>query len=338
MLRVQIISPQTDAPGSGNATTALRWARCLRALGHRVRTAAHFDGRTADVMVALHAHKSATSIQRFHKLYPGLPLIVALTGTDVYRDLARSARARRSLEQATRLIVLQRLALDELEPRHRRKAVVIEQSVRAPNARERATQRRVASASSMSSMSRGTASTSRSSSLQVVVLANLRYVKDPLRAAMAARCLPPTSRILVRHAGAALSPAYRQRARRETRNNPRYTWLGPVSSQRARSLLLQSAALILSSRLEGGANVVSEAIVCGVPVLASEIPGSVGLLGSRYPGYFPVGDTRALASLLERFENDPRFGDTLRRHVRMLAPRFSPARERAAWKKLLRAL
>jgi glycosyltransferase involved in cell wall biosynthesis len=43
---------------------------------------------------------------------------------------------------------------------------------------------------------------------------------------------------------------------------------------------------------------ISEAAVAGVPVLASRMDDNVGLLGAGYPGYFPVGDTQALARLL----------------------------------------
>lgn len=351
--RVEIVTPDKDAAGSGNATTATRWARRLRELGHRVHVSTRYDGRVCDVMLALHARKSAAAIRRYRKLFPRRPLIVALTGTDVYRDLARSESARLALEMATRIVVLQKLALRELAPRLRRRAVVIEQSEVAPSARERAARRKVtatttaagatASATAASGVTTAATASARSTSapkgrFEIAVLANLRHVKDPLRTALAARRLPKTSRIHVSHAGSALSAAYERRAARESRANPRYTWLGPLSRRRARALLLRSQALVLSSRLEGGANVVSEAIVCGVPVLTSRIPGSVGLLGQRYPGYFEVGDTAGLTYLLERFENERRFARRLRQQVRTLAPRFTPARERSAWKKLLAGL
>ena len=73
--------------------------------------------------------------------------------------------------------------------------------------------------------------------------------------------------------------------------------------------------------MEGGAHVVSEAIACGVPVIASDIPGNVGLLGRNYRGYYPLGDERVLATLLERLVRDRRFmltlqGDVIkRRHL-----------------------
>jgi glycosyltransferase involved in cell wall biosynthesis len=65
--------------------------------------------------------------------------------------------------------------------------------------------------------------------------------------------------------------------------------------------------MVLSSLSEGGANVMSEAVAARVPVLATRIDGSIGLLGRDYPAYFPVGDTEALARLLNRIETDAAF-------------------------------
>jgi glycosyltransferase involved in cell wall biosynthesis len=75
-----------------------------------------------------------------------------------------------------------------------------------------------------------------------------------------------------------------------------------------------------------------------VPVLATRIPGSVGILGPEYPGYFPVGDTEALAALLWRAETDRDFRAALRAHIRRLRPLVSPARERRGWRALLEEL
>ncbi len=57
---------------------------------------------------------------------------------------------------------------------------------------------------------------------------------------------------------------------------------------------------------------ISEAVTIGVPIVSSAISGSIGLLGEDYGGYFPVGDTQALAFLLERAENDAAFYEVLR--------------------------
>jgi len=316
-MRIVMVSPAAPGSRTGNATTAARWTRRLRELGHRVAVRTAWDGDACDLLVALHARKSARSVERFHRAHPGRPIIVVLTGTDLYRDLPRNAAARRTLAAATRLIVLQPLAIRALPATCRSKATVILQSATSPRRGVRRP---------------------RTKFFDVAVLAHLRAVKDPLRAARAARLLPADSRIRVVHAGAALTPADAARARAEMRRNPRYLWLGSVSPARARRLLQHAGALVLSSRLEGGANVVSEAIACGVPVLASRIPGTVGLLGAHYPGYFTVGDTRRLARLLQRFESDARFRTRLQRDVQRLAPRFTATRERAAWRTLFASL
>lgn len=94
--------------------------------------------------------------------------------------------------------------------------------------------------------------------------------------------------------------------------------------------------MVISSKLEGGANVVSEAIACEVPVIASRIDGNVGLLGKNYPGYYPCGDTRALAGLLLRAEKDEKFYSNLKSHIARID--VSPASEMKAWKELLSGL
>ena len=69
-----------------------------------------------------------------------------------------------------------------------------------------------------------------------------------------------------------------------------------------------------------------------------EISGSIGLLGADYPGYFPVGDTQALADLLIRVETDTAFYDTLKVWCEKLKPIVDPERERQSWKCLLQDL
>jgi glycosyltransferase involved in cell wall biosynthesis len=172
-------------------------------------------------------------------------------------------------------------------------------------------------------------------SFDVCVLGHLREVKDPFRAALAARLLPAASRIRVLHVGGALSPDMEEQARAETESNPRYRWLGELPRWRARQVLARSHLLVLSSRSEGGANVISEAVVDSVPILASRISGSIGLLGPDYPGYFPFADTEELARLMRKAEVDAAFVGRLRTWCDRLAPLFSPARERDSWATLL---
>jgi glycosyltransferase involved in cell wall biosynthesis len=160
-------------------------------------------------------------------------------------------------------------------------------------------------------------------------------VKDPFRAARAARKLPASSRIRILHAGAALDARTATAARIEEARNPRYRWLGDLPHGRALRLLARSRLLVLTSRLEGGANVLTEALACKVPVVASRIDGSLGILGSEYAGYFSVGDTRGLAALLHRVETDARFYGRLVRTCRQLARLVDPKLERQSWERLL---
>jgi putative glycosyltransferase (TIGR04348 family) len=313
---IRIACPAPPRSRHGNRMTAVRWAGVLRSLGHQVRIGPADVVADADLLIALHARRSAVAIQRFRARHPHRPLVVALTGTDLYRDLRHSARARRSLVLADRLVLLQPAGRRVLPAPLQRKARVIYQSV-APVALRTHPPR---------------------STFRVCVLAHLRAVKDPLLAARSVRDLPAVSRIRVVHAGRALTAALATRARAEQRRNPRYRWLGERSHRQALGLLAGSHVLVLSSRLEGGANVIGEAATLGVAILASRIDGTTGLLGRRYPGLFPVGDTDALRCLLLRAERDARFHAGLRRAVNTKAPLFAPARERQAWKRLVAEL
>ncbi|HMV48766.1 MAG TPA: TIGR04348 family glycosyltransferase, partial [Blastocatellia bacterium] len=183
-MRICIVTPAPPNSRHGNRRTALRWAKLLRQLGHRVLIAQTYESQPCDVLIALHAKRSFDSIRNFHRDHPQRPLIVALTGTDLYRDLRRSRRALLSLELATRLIVLQPKALDDLPPRFHAKTHVIYQSVTLPK------------------QIRNPQSAIRN--FQVCVIGHLRDVKDPFRAAKAARLLPKTSRIEIVHLGAAM--------------------------------------------------------------------------------------------------------------------------------------
>jgi putative glycosyltransferase (TIGR04348 family) len=309
VMRIVVVTPAPPRSRSGNRVTALRWARMLRSFGHRVQVCHDRAAPPADLMVALHADKSAAAACSFDGA-----LVVALTGTDLYGDLSRDARA--ALDAADAIVALQPKALDRLPERWRVKTEVVLQSAPPCSAIE-----------------------PRTKTFDVCVVGHLRDVKDPMRTALASRQLPAQSRIAVLHAGAALSDEYARLAAAEMDDNPRYRWLGELSHWRARRLIARSRVLVLSSRMEGGAHVIAEAVTCGTAVLASEIDGTIGQLGADYPGYFPVADTDALAALLNRVEISAAYRSALTRYCKRVAPKFTVEREaRALARVLSRAL
>jgi putative glycosyltransferase (TIGR04348 family) len=316
-MKITIITPAPPGSRKGNRITASRWAGLLRSLGHRIAIREEYRGEPCEILIALHARRSASSVQAFHHRHPERPIVLALTGTDLYEDIRTDPIARQSLELASRLVVLQPLGIAELPLHLRDRTRVIYQSVETPQIAEKAPRKR-------------------QGMFEVCVLGHLRPVKDPFRTALASRLLPESSRLRVLHVGAALSPDMAEQARAEAAANPRYRWLGDVPRWKALRVLARCRLLVLTSRMEGGANVISEAIAVGVPVLASHIPGSVGLLGADYPGYFPVGDTRVLAELLYRAESDVGYYKSLNTWCRRLRPLFRPSREHQSWRRLLR--
>ncbi|MBI2815429.1 MAG: TIGR04348 family glycosyltransferase [Acidobacteria bacterium] len=315
-MNILLVTPAPSHSRKGNRITADRWSKLLRQLGHRVTVKQEYLGEPCDLLIALHARRSAASIRRFRQRHPDLPLIVALTGTDLYKDIKTSKAAQQSLELASRLIVLQPLGIDELPQHLRGKARVIFQSVEKFHLHTSPLKR----------------------DFQIGVFGHLRAVKDPFRAALAARLLPASSRIHVVHAGGALTKQMELRARAEEHVNSRYRWLGDLPQTKMLRLMARCRAVVLSSKMEGGANVVSEAIAMGVPVLASKISGSVGILGREYPGYFPVDSTRALLELMQRAEGDAEFLRRLQAWCVRLRPLFTPARELRSWRALIKEL
>lgn len=302
MARLFIVTPAGAGTRNGNRHTALRWATLLRAGGHRVRVALAWNGEPCDALIALHARRSADSIARYAAT--GKPLVVTLTGTDLYRDLPGSAEAKRSLELADRVIVLQEAALAELDRVTRRKARVVYQSAdphvrRAPPADR----------------------------FRVCVIGHLRAEKDPLRAVMALALLADPRLELI-HVGAALDPALGKEAEGWMAREPRYRWLGGLPHGRALGWLAKSHVLVVSSVMEGGANVIAEAARIGTPVLASRVSGNLGMLGGRYPGYYPLGDAAALARLMARAASERSFLRRLHAALRERRHLFAPAAER----------
>jgi putative glycosyltransferase (TIGR04348 family) len=314
-MRITLVTPASPRSRAGNRATATRWAAMLRQLGHRVTVVTSDAGRDsaerrADLLLALHAWRSAEAIAAARAHAPARPLAVALTGTDIYRFQHNEPEATvGSMAAADILIGLHGRVADDIPERFHGKLYTVLQS-----------------AEPLPPSYPGPPT----GQFRVCVAGHLREEKDSLRAAYAVRDLPEASRIHVTAAGRAHDDEWARAATSEAGTNPRYDWRGEIAHWRVRRLMAGSHAMVMSSVMEGGANVVSEACVAGLPVLASDIPGNRGLLGEDYPGYYPVRDTVALQQLLLRAERDPHFLGLLRRHCRAVAPRLAPEAEQAS--------
>ena len=269
----------------------------------------------ANIVVALHARRSADSIYRYRAAYPRGALIVALTGTDLYADLAVSAEARASLDMADALIVLQEDAIQFVPLEHRKKTHVIYQSARTLLPAEKLKHK-----------------------LNCVVAGHLRAEKDPDIVFRLVESLPEDSRVHILHIGAPSDEALAKRARSICATSRHYHWAGALSHGLTRAASKRSHLLIHPSVLEGGANVIVEALASGTPVLASRMSGNIGMLGRDYAGYFPVGDVAALRSQLDHCARDANFLLRLNTACAARSKLFLPEAERTALVKLISEL
>ena len=290
----------------------MRWQNFLEELGYAVVITESWSGADSAMLIALHAYRSHSSMMEFHKNHPDKPIVLVLTGTDLYRDMAVHAEVVHSMEIADKLIVLQSAALESIPLHLRYKAQVIYQSVSVDMAPSIA-----------------------SSDFQITVIGHLREEKDPFCIARSLPFIPADSKISVLHLGMAMDAHMERAARGYNESLERYQWIGEVSHADALKMLSKSRLMVISSRMEGGAHVVSEAIALGIPVIASDIPGNTGLLGDDYLGYYPVGNDDALASLLYRCETMPDFYLALKKQIDLRRDLISPQREKQSIQELM---
>ncbi|GGY67440.1 selenoneine biosynthesis selenosugar synthase SenB [Marinobacter zhanjiangensis] len=312
-MKLLLLTPAPPGSLAGNRATAERWASLLENLGHQVAVSTDYDPAEADgadMLIALHAWRSHQAVARWRADQGRKPLIVALTGTDLYRyQYSHPQQTHLSMQHADALIVLHHLAWQVVPEDWRERITVVLQSAPEPDTAHEPEE---------------------TGAFDICVIGHLREEKDPLRAARAVRLVPADSRIRVVQAGKAHDAQWEQAAREEMARNPRYHWRGEIPREQTARLMGQCRAMVISSVMEGGANVVSEACRAGLPVLASDIPGNLGLLGQDYPGAYPVGDEAVLASLMEQAENDPQWLDSLKTITDQLAADFTPEKERAS--------
>lgn len=307
---VVLVSPSLQAANNGNWHTADRWAKflsdhCDISLTSQWTTPLPgADVRQPQLMLALHARRSAASIHAWAKACPGKPLIVVLTGTDLYRDIKTDPVAQQSLALATHLVVLQDAGLVEVPEAWRSKTRVIYQSARAlvPAVKSART-------------------------FAALMVGHLRQEKDPLTF-MQAACDDYANGITFVQIGDALEPSFAQAAQATAQRTTRYRWLGGLTRSATRQHMKRAHVLVNCSGMEGGAQVIIEAIQSGTPVLASRISGNVGMLGNDYAGYFELGNAAELAALVRRCAAEPEFIALLQRQCWQRAPLFQPEHER----------
>ncbi|HEX4879076.1 MAG TPA: selenoneine biosynthesis selenosugar synthase SenB [Limnobacter sp.] len=286
---IVIVSPALADANNGNWQTARRWQQFLNA---------HFQARIVKewragpdtakdrCMLALHARRSAGSIQAWAAQHgvgehgsPGL--VLALTGTDLYRDIDDDDHAKRSLELARHLIVLQDKAPERLPEALRSKTNVIFQSTTPRKTLAKAKTR-----------------------LKVLMVGHLRDEKMPQTLMEAAVLLKGYPNIHIDHIGAPLDAELAQAAQATMQACPHYRWLGAQPHEATRKRIQRAHVLVHASKMEGGAHVIMEAVCSGTPVLASYIDGNIGMLGASYPGYFELDNALALANMLSQLERD----------------------------------
>lgn len=318
-MKILLLTPAPEGSRAGNRATAERWSKLLKVAGHEVTIGTNYElpaARGCDLLIALHAWRSHDPVRFFREDFPNKPLIVVLTGTDIYRfQHTEPDTTRATMAMADSLIGLHRLVRDDIPGEFHDRLHTVLQSAEQPVAAE----------------------SPDPDHFDVCVVGHLREEKDSLRAARAARLAPASSALRVLQAGKAHNPEWADAARIEVRDNPRFVWLEEIDRRGVQELMARSRLMVISSIMEGGANVVSEACRAGLPVIASDIAGNRGLLGDDYPGYYPVADERALADLLLKAEREPSYLEKLTARVSQRAGDFTPEAEQAALLAVIRA-
>jgi len=324
MPEVLITTPYPVDSTRGNSVSARRIAGILVAAGHsaEVRLAGDTADAKAGMLLALHARKSAPAIAAFRALCPRKPFVALLTGSDLHIDLPlggkHAAEVRATMRDADLLVIAQEGSRAEVPEEFKGKVRLVPKSVDIPLPPY--------------------SPPDRCDGLIVVIAAHIRPLKDPFRAADAARLLDEESgyRIRIAHYGEVVEEEMRTRLEWENLSGPRYHWYGPVSREAMVAHLAHCHVHLNTSLMEGGANSIAEAIQIGVPVVATRIPGNTGMLGDDYAGYFEPEDSLGLAEVLERCARDNLYLADLAAQVRARAPIFTRDAERAGWLAVIR--
>ncbi len=132
-MRVLISCPYPLDSNHGNSVSARRLKGIMNEMGYSATAQFGWDGSPADVLIALHAVRSAEVVSRFRKTYPRGKVIVVLTGTDLYQDLLDcSSVGHQTLRISDILVMTQEASLEGFSEVVRAKAIVLRKSVELP--------------------------------------------------------------------------------------------------------------------------------------------------------------------------------------------------------------
>jgi len=342
---VRILTPFGAASGMGNWRTAQRYAQMLRASGisasifepHQIEEACADSGGRL-VAIALNAKRSSEEIDRF--VACGIPVLVVLTGTDLYQALLPTAAGQPNYEltqaallKANHVLTLQSQAQKEVLARWPQLKGRVHCIMQTASPRQQHAPR----------------ITSGSKTVRFLIAAHIRSEKDPVTAFLAFHrafpqgwaIQPDGKKVPVRliHVGGHKDKLLAHKLIQLGSQHPGILLEGPLSHAQTLRLMTRVHALIQPSISEGGALVVPEAIACRLPVIASDIAAHRGQLGDQYPGLFAVGVVDQLAAAMARFVSDAQFQELLCKQTAALAPVLaSPAHERNELGKLVRLL
>lgn len=337
-MNIALITPYYNPPVRGNAVTARRIERHLRAVGLKV-TVLSLDALPAeeilkritaeqpDLIHSLHAHMGGR-VAREAARSAGIPYLVTLTGSDVYEALEdarrqdtlavlRDAAAVAAFHKCVRCKVL------DHNPSLAEKMAVIPQGVELPGddfdwGGERFD----------------------GDEFVFFLPAGLRPVKNiafPLAPLAELYREEPRVRFLL--AGPVLDRDYGAATLEALDRYPFARYLGEVGRNAIGALFRRADVVLNSSIFEGGmANSVLEALAFGKPVLASYIDGNRSVVKEGVTGFLYRGEQEFLDRSRDLLRN-PALGRRLGEQGRELVrERFSPEREAAAYLDIYRQM
>jgi glycosyltransferase involved in cell wall biosynthesis len=320
LMKVLVTTPYARDSLQGNTVTAKRVVSILLETGLDASVISNDDKvEYADVIIALHARKSAHFIDDFLALNPAGKVIVYLTGTDLYHDIPNGCQiCERSMSLADVLVVSHELTLNALPEKYRKKAMSVHKSIQLPDFL-------------------GEEKIEIDPNL-FTIIGHLRAVKQPFMAVESMQLLEDSVRVKLVLLGNEIDEDSGEIARSWEAIDSRFQWLGGVEYLQALQWMRRSVATINTSLIEGGANSVGESIMLGVPVLATRIEGNIGMLGEDYAGYFSAESKQELADIMQRVISDADFLAMLREQVRVRKKKFTRENEKQDWMNVLKII